>query len=61
MKAMNGLDRALNGWKLGARDNRLKLHPMMIPTKDLSEVEKRKDRDNVALTADIMKIIAKKR
>jgi voltage-gated potassium channel Kch len=55
------IDRALNGWKLGARDNRLKLHPMMIPTKDLPEAERQKDRSNVAMTADILKMIAKRR
>jgi hypothetical protein len=55
------IDRALNGWKLGPKDNRLKTRPTMVPTKDLSEDEKQKDRNNVALTADILKIIAKRR
>ena len=55
------IDRALNGWKLGPKDDRAKTRPTMVPTKDLSEEEKAKDRSNVAMTAEILKIIAKKR
>lgn len=55
------IDRAINGWKLGPKDNRAKTRPTMVPTAELSEEEKQKDRDNVALTVEILKIFARKR
>lgn len=41
-------DRALDGWRYGPdRVNARKLHPNMVPYNDLSENDKKKDRDNV--------------
>jgi hypothetical protein len=40
--------RAKNGWSYGAaRDDAQKLHPLMMPYRDLPEAEKEKDRDAV--------------
>ncbi len=41
-------DRALDGWTQGSpRDDPNKVHPNMVPYEELSEVDKKKDRDNV--------------
>ena len=38
--------RARNGWRYGTpRNDTLKLHPLMVPYRDLPDVEKDKDRE----------------
>lgn len=47
--------RYLNGWDFGeTRDDRLQLHPSMVPWEKLSEGEKQKDRDTILRIADLI-------
>ena len=46
--------RAGAGWRPGARDDRTKRHPSMVPYERLSGVEKDKDRDAVRHIPDVL-------
>ncbi len=42
------IDRTLNGWRYGEkRDDLARIHPMLVPNRNLSEAEKEKDRANI--------------
>lgn len=42
------------GWTLGPRDDARKVHPCLLPYAQLSEADKRKDRNSVRTYADIV-------
>ena len=48
-------DRALDGWRLGERDNKAKFHPNMVPYEELSEPVKQLDRDSVLSIIELIK------
>ncbi|MEM6625556.1 MAG: RyR domain-containing protein [Pseudomonadota bacterium] len=50
------IDRTLNGWTYGeVRDNRAKRHPDLVTNRELDEVAKEKDRNNIRQVAQIIR------
>lgn len=49
------IDRELDGWQLGKRDNARKLHPDLIPYSELTDATKDYDRSHVAMLLDFIK------
>ena len=47
------IERILQGWRLGERDNKRKLRPSLVPFGNLPEEEKRKDFDQLEMLAQL--------
>ena len=47
-------ERRADGWTLGARDDKARTHPSLVPWDELPESEKEKDRDVVRAIPDLL-------